>query len=174
MGCLGSLTVMLCIRLERTANGRPYSANPSAPCFRQTSPRRAEGGLRGKRGFRPKDRMGGAPFVPQNDLRSLGFGAAAPMPVQIISLRIYFAEYGEPIQADGRWPSLHPSDSNAANIIRHRVGTRIARPQKPPLCKGRWHAKRDGGIVPPGLPAQSPTALRAEPPLHKGAFSSPP
>ena len=43
-----------------------------------------------------------------------GFGAAAPMPVQIISLRIYFAEYGEPIQADGRWPSLHPSDGNAA------------------------------------------------------------
>ena len=81
MGCLGCLTVMLCIRLERTANGRPYSANPSAPCFRQTSPRRAEGGLRGKRGFRPKDRIGGAPIVPQNDLRSLGFGAAAPIPV---------------------------------------------------------------------------------------------
>ena len=61
---------------RRTANGRPYSANPSAPCFRQTSPRRAEGGLRGKRGFRPKDRMGGAPIVPQNDLRSVTVGSS--------------------------------------------------------------------------------------------------
>ena len=45
---------------------------------------------------------------------------------------------------------------------------------KPPLCKGRWHAKRDGGIVSLGLPVQSPTALRAEPPLHKGAYKQGP
>ena len=60
----------------RTANGRPYSANPSAPCFRQTSPRRAEGGLWGKRGFHPKDRTGGALIVPQNDLRSVTVGSS--------------------------------------------------------------------------------------------------
>ena len=41
---------------------------------------------------------------------------------------------------------------------------------------GRWHGvSRDGGIVTaqhffPLLSTQSPTALRAEPPLHKGAF----
>ena len=43
--------------------------------------------------------------------------------------------------------------------------------RKPPLCKGRWH----GVAVTEGLlhkGKQSPTRLRREPPLHKGALVS--
>ena len=42
----------------------------------------------------------------------------------------------------------------------------------PPLCKGRWHAKRDGGIVKIKKFSikQSLSRLRRQLPLHKGAF----
>ena len=39
----------------------------------------------------------------------------------------------------------------------------------PPLCKGRWIAKQDGGVVKTPQ-KQSLTRLRRELPLHKGAF----
>ena len=41
-------------------------------------------------------------------------------------------------------------------------------PQKPPLCKGRWH----GVAVTVGL-LQSPSLLRSRPPLGTGAFRVP-
>ena len=42
--------------------------------------------------------------------------------------------------------------------------------KKPPLCKGRWHAKCDGGIVKLDLIKNNPSPPAAELPLHKGAF----
>ena len=44
--------------------------------------------------------------------------------------------------------------------------------KEPPLCKGRWLAKQDGGIVKSKIPPQkqSLSRLRRQLPLHKGAF----
>ena len=43
--------------------------------------------------------------------------------------------------------------------------------KKPPLCKERWHAKRDGKIVKETITKeQSLSRLRRQLPLHKGAF----
>ena len=43
---------------------------------------------------------------------------------------------------------------------------------EPPLCKGRWLAERDGGIVikQDFIVKQSLSRLRRQLPLHKGAF----
>ena len=32
-------------------------------------------------------------------------------------------------------------------MVQYRRAPSVSRRAKPPLCKGRWHAKRDGGIV---------------------------
>ena len=53
-------------------------------------------------------------------------------------------------------------------LFNHLPGGR----KKPPLCKGRWHAKRDGRIVKEtNTKEQSLSRLRRQLPLHKGAFS---
>ena len=52
-------------------------------------------------------------------------------------------------------------------LFNHLPGGR----KKPPLCKGRWHAKRDGRIVKETITKeQSLSRLRRQLPLHKGAF----
>ena len=43
--------------------------------------------------------------------------------------------------------------------------------KKPHLCKGRWHALRDGGIVKKQSRLENnPSPPTAELPLHKGAY----
>ena len=55
--------------------------------------------------------------------------------------------------------------------VLHLLGV-LPSDNEPPLCKGRWLAKQDGGIVTKQkfIVKQSLSRLRRQLPLHKGAF----
>jgi len=55
--------------------------------------------------------------------------------------------------------------------VLHLLGV-LSGGKEPPLCKGRWLAERDGGIVikQDFIVKQSLSRLRRQLPLHKGAF----
>ena len=54
--------------------------------------------------------------------------------------------------------------------VLHLLGV-LSGGNEPPLCKGRWLAKQDGGLVKAKIHRkQSLSRLRRQLPLHKGAF----